>query len=80
MIRRISTIMIAASMVLMASLTAWSINSKPALDRTGTTGGYQQNRGPQVHSNSALACLGSFEAERSGFDEGQSLTRAPGNI
>ena len=65
-------------MLLIATIIMRSIWQKPVLDKTGTTGGYQGNRVSQVLSNSALARLGSFEAERSGFEPEKPVTRLTG--
>jgi hypothetical protein len=63
-----STAIIAAVMLLMVSVTISLTHSKAALDKTWTTGGYVKNRVSQVQLLWALASLGSFEAERGGFE------------
>lgn len=78
-IENISTSIMASVMVLMTvgimtlMLSAMDLSAflKLARDKTGTIGGYEKNRGSQVQPMWALASLGSFEAERGGFDEGR---------
>jgi hypothetical protein len=53
---------------LTAVIIGWSTDLRTNLDKGGTTGRYQENRGSQVLSLSTLASLGSFEAERGGFE------------
>jgi hypothetical protein len=69
-------LMIIMSMaVLTAVVISLTTRSESGGDKSGTTSGYQKGGDPQVPSISALASLGSFQAERGGFEPPVRLPR-----
>jgi hypothetical protein len=73
-----AAIMIIMSTMVMAAPTGSSSRQEFNRDKTGTNEWHQKQKGSQVAPFSSLASIGSFKAERSGFEPEMPVSRHTG--